>query len=73
MLLPNQALGIIRIGKDWLAQCQDNITEDNISGHGAASLVSQWGSTIKSNECRLSQVCSGPDMTLDVARMYKKK
>ena len=39
---------LLGYGKDWLAQCQDNVTEcDGISGHGADDLVSQWGSTIK--------------------------
>ena len=33
-------------GKDWLTQCQDNVT--GISGHGADGVVSQWGSTIES-------------------------
>ena len=33
---------LIREGKDWFAQCQDNVT-----GHDADSLVTQWGSMIK--------------------------
>ena len=31
---------------DWLTQHQDNMSE---WGHGADGLVSQWGSTIKTN------------------------
>ena len=33
---------------DWLAQCQDNVTASEISGHAVGGLVSQWGSTIDS-------------------------
>ena len=45
--------GIIRIGKDWLGQCQDNMAMSGIAGHGAGGVVSQWGITIK-----LSCVCN---------------
>ena len=40
--------GSNKIGQDWLIQCQDNVTEWYISGHGVDGLVSQWGCTIKS-------------------------
>ena len=53
---------LLRQGKDWLAQCQDNVNEWWISGHGAGCVVTQWGSSIKSP----SQVGTIYDMTLDV-------
>ena len=37
---------LVEQGKDWLAQCEDNVTD--VSGHGAGGLVFQWDSTIKS-------------------------
>ena len=36
----------LQYGKDWLGQCQDNVT-NGISSHSAGNLVSQWGSIIK--------------------------
>ena len=39
-------LTLIGYGNDWLAECQDNVTE-GMSCHGASSLISKWGSTIK--------------------------
>ena len=41
-------LALLGYGKDWLAQCQNNVTEFIISGHGVGALISQWGSTTKS-------------------------
>ena len=41
------ALGITRLGKDWLAQYQDTMTEWDIRSW-CWWPVSQWGSTIKS-------------------------
>ena len=40
---------LIGYDMDWLAQCQDNVTESvsGISGHGTGSLIFEWGSTIK--------------------------
>ena len=59
---------------DWLAQCQDNVTEsDDDLSHGAGGLVSQWGCTIIHREDTLSHVSTSPDMTLDVARMENNK
>ena len=40
-----------------------------ISGHGTDSIVVQWGSTIKSPECALTQVGIRPDIAFYVARM----
>ena len=55
---------------DWLAQCQNNVTEWDItvSALGADSLVPQWGSTISCHECTQLQVGTHPDMTLAVPR-----
>ena len=39
---------LIRLGKDWLAQCQDNVTMwGGILSYGASGPVSQWDSTTK--------------------------
>ena len=54
LLLPSLALGITKVG------------QVEKLGHGAHSLASQWGSTIKS-----PYVCTVtcPDMTLDLTRL----
>ena len=44
---PIQTVGIIRIGKDWLIQCQDSDGVGYQSAHGAGVLVSQLHGNIK--------------------------
>ena len=39
-------LALLGYGKDWLAQCQDNVAEWDIKSQ-CGGLTSQWGSTIK--------------------------
>ena len=53
--LPSLAHGIARIGKNWLAQYQDNVLCGELC-QGAEGLVSQWSSTIKS-PCMCTVTC----------------
>ena len=41
-----------------------------ISSNHSGSLVSQYKGTIKSNECKLSQVVGHPDMVVDIAYLH---
>ena len=61
---------LLGYGKDWLAQCQDNVTEWDIrSWCWRSGLLVLVGQHYESHyECALSQVDTHPDMTLDVAR-----
>ena len=66
--LPSQVLNNLRLGKDWLAQYQDDMIEWNIRLSSLGSLVSQLSSTIKSPSVCTVKSPTHRDMTLDVAR-----
>ena len=61
-------LALLGSGKDWSAQCQDNVTEWASASFG--TLVSQWAALLGHHKCLLSQVGTCPDMTLNVARTW---
>ena len=68
--LPRLVLGINRIGKDWLAQCQDNVTEWDIG------LWCQWpdvpeGQHYEVAMSTLSRVDISTDVALDVCKDIK--
>ena len=60
-------LGIISMGKDWLAQCQDNVTEWDIRSWVLVTWYPIEKALYGHHGCALSQVCAHSDMTLDVA------
>ena len=65
-------LTLLGQGKDWLALCQDNVTEWDIKSWCI------WpgfpvGNYHSHHECTLSEVITRPDMTLDVVRMQNNK
>ena len=64
-----RCLALLVQGKNWLAQCQDNVTEWD--GYQVMVLVT-WSPSeaalLSCHECALSQVSVHPYMTLDFAR-----
>ena len=69
--LPSLALGMVAEGKNWLAQCKDNMTEWDIgsSWWQPDFPVGQYYDVSMSRECALCQVGTHPNITLNVDRM----
>ena len=67
--LPNLAPGVTRIGKDWLAQYQDDVTGWDIRSWSWQPDLPVGQHHKVSPECALSQVGAHPDMTLHIARL----
>ena len=55
-------------GRDWLAQCHDNVTKGDIRSWYWQPGVPLGKKPYKVTMSALSQVGTPPDMTLDVAR-----
>ena len=63
---------LLGYGKDWLLRDR-TMWVGGISDHGDCSLVSQWGSTLRSPWVQLSQVGTYPYMTRCVPRPENSK
>ena len=61
-ILPRPS-ALLEWSKDWLVQCQDNLTEWYPSGTALSS----------GHKYTLSQIGTCPDVTLDVARTFNNK
>ena len=62
----SQTNDLLGWGKDWLAQCQDNVGYQVMVLAGG--LVFVWQHYKSRYKCALLQVGTRPDMTLDVDR-----